>query len=66
MPGLSIQHVRTVFETTAGPLKKMVQAFASEPNKLKNLREEIDTAISNYFADNFLRMDYLMTRAKKN
>ncbi|MDG1936116.1 MAG: class I SAM-dependent methyltransferase [Paracoccaceae bacterium] len=65
MPGLSVQHVRTVFETTAGPLKKMVQAFASEPNKLTNLRDEIDNAISNYFEDNFLRMDYLMTRARK-
>lgn len=65
MPGLSIQHIRTVFETTAGPLKKMVQAFASEPDKLTNLRNEIDNAISNYFEDNFLRMDYLMTRARK-
>ena len=66
MPGLSVQHIRTVFETTAGPLKKMVQAFALEPDKLSNLRDEIDTAISHYFADNFLRMDYLMTRAMKN
>ena len=65
MPGLSIQHVRSVFETTAGPLKKMVQAFASDPEKLTNLRNEIDDAIFNYFEDNFLRMDYLMTRAKK-
>ena len=65
MPGLSVQHVRSVFETTAGPLKKMVQAFASDPDRLTNLRNEIDDAISNYFEDNFLRMDYLMTRAIK-
>ena len=65
MPGLSVQHVRNVFETSAGPLKKMVQAFEEEPDKLFSLRSEIDAAIDTYFENNFLRMDYLMTRANK-
>ena len=66
MPGLSITHIRTNFEKGAGPLKRMVEAFSEEPEKLLNLRNEIDGAISEYFEDNLLRMDFLMTRAKKN
>ncbi len=65
MPGLSVQHVRSVFETSAGPLKKMVQAFEDERDKLISLRAELDAAINTYFENNLLRMDYLMTRANK-
>ena len=65
MPGLSVTHIRTNFEKGAGPLKRMIEAFAEEPERLSNLRNEIDGAISEYFEDNILRMDFLMTKAKK-
>ena len=65
MPGLSIPHIRTNFEKGAGPLKRMVEAFSDEPEKLSDLRNEIDEAISEYFGDNLLRMDFLMARGKK-
>ena len=66
MPGLSATHIRTNFEKGAGPLKRMVEAFSEEPEKLSNLRNEIDEAIAEYFEDNLLRMDFLMTKALKN
>ena len=65
MPGLSVQHIRNNFETGAGPLKRMVEQFSDEPTKLNALRSEIDSSISHYFEDNYLRMDYLMTKAQK-
>ena len=65
MPGLSVAHIRANFEKGAGPLKRMVEAFAEEPEKLSSLRNEIDEAISEYFEDNLLRMDFLMAKGKK-
>ena len=65
MPGLSVQHIRNNFETGAGPLKRMVEQFSDEPTKLNALRSEIDSSIPHYFEDNYLRMDYLMTKAQK-
>ena len=65
MPGLSVAHIRANFETGAGPLKRMVEAFAEEPEKLSSLRNEIDKCIAGYFEDNLLRMDFLMAKGKK-
>ena len=65
MPGLSVAHIRANFEKDAGPLKRIVEAFAEEPGKLSSLRNEIDKAISKYFADNLLRMDFLMAKGTK-
>ena len=65
MPGLSVAHIRANFEKGAGPLKRMVEAFAEEPEKLSSLRNEVDEAISEYFEDNLLRMDFLMAKGKK-
>ena len=65
MPGLSVQHIRNDFETGAGPLKRMVEKFSDDPTKLNALRSEIDSSISHYFENNYLRMDYLMTKAQK-
>ena len=65
MPGLSVAHIRANFETGAGPLKRMVEAFADEPEKLSSLRNEIDKCIAGYFEDNLLRMDFLMAKGKK-
>ena len=66
MPGLSIQHIRHNFETRAGPLKRMVEKFSDDPATLNALRSEIDSSISQYFEDNYLRLDYLMTKGQKN
>ena len=63
MSGLSIPHLRHTLETGAGSLKSLTEALESED--LQKLRFEIDRAIANYFEDNYLRMDYLLTKAKK-
>ena len=49
----------------AGPLKNLVDKRSSESSKLNALKLEIDVSISHYFEDNYLRLDYLMTKAQK-
>ena len=65
VPGLSVPLIRNIFETGAGPLKKMVETLSFKPSKLNALRSDIDISISQYFEDNYLRMDHLMTKAQK-
>ena len=43
----------------------MVDKRSSESSKLNALKLEIDVSISHYFEDNYLRLDYLMTKAQK-
>lgn len=64
-PGFSAPHNRHIFEMGAGPLKKMVDKRSSESSKLNALKLEIDVSISHYFEDNYLRLDYLKTKAQK-
>ena len=66
-PALSPQHYRQLTERTAGPLVKLVEGLsASDPAKLAAFRQEFDALIREYFAENFMRQDFLMTRATKN
>jgi hypothetical protein len=37
----------------------------SDPAKLQQFRREYDALAAEYFADNLLRQDYLITRATK-
>jgi len=63
---LSIAHYRTNSERTAGPLIKLVETLsASDPARLSKLREECQALIGEYFIDNQVRQDYLLTRATK-
>ena len=63
---LSPQHHRAVTERTAGPMVKLVESLtASDPAKLAAFRREYDALASEYFEDNILRQDYLITRATK-
>lgn len=63
---LSVAHYRTATERTAGPLIKLVEALsASDPARLAEFRRECDALIREYFADNQVRQDYLLTRATK-
>jgi SAM-dependent methyltransferase len=65
-PALSIPHFREMRERTAGPMVKMVESLgASDPEKLAALRQECEAIISEYFEENVVRQDYLMTRATK-
>jgi len=63
---LSPQHNRLVMERTAGPVLKLVESLStSDPARLAEFRREYDTLAAEYFADNLIRQDYLMTRATK-
>ena len=66
VPALSPQHNRSVMERTAGPVVKLVQSLTvSDPAKLAAFRNEYDAIFNEYYEDNILRQDYLITRATK-
>jgi SAM-dependent methyltransferase len=66
-PALSPQHYRELTERTAGPLVKLVEGLsATDPARLAAFRQEYDTLVREYLAENFLRQEFLMTRAVKN
>jgi SAM-dependent methyltransferase len=66
VPGLSPSHHRRVAEKSAGSTVRLVADLeAGDPAKLEKFRREYDAIASEYFEDNLLRQDYLMTRAKK-
>jgi SAM-dependent methyltransferase len=66
VPALSPQHFRTNFEKTAGPVIKVVESLAaSDPQKLVAFRGEYEALIAEYYAENTVRQDYLLTRAVK-
>jgi SAM-dependent methyltransferase len=66
VPALSPQHLRSFTERTAGPIVKLVESLASsDPSKLATFRREYDALVAEYFEENTVRQDYLITRAKK-
>jgi SAM-dependent methyltransferase len=66
VPALSLQHFRTRLERSAGPLIKLVESLsASDPDKLTAFRSEHDALIAEYYEENTVRQDYLLTRASK-
>ncbi len=67
VPALSIQHHREMTERTAGPVLKLVESLsASDPAKLAAFRQEYEALAADYFEENAMRQDYLMTRARKS
>jgi SAM-dependent methyltransferase len=66
VPSLSPQHNRDVMERTAGPVLKLVESLTSaDPARLETFRREYEALVSEYWSDNLVRQDYLMTRATK-
>jgi SAM-dependent methyltransferase len=66
-PALSPQHFRLLTERTAGPMIKLIENLsANDPAKLAAFRREYDALSAEYFHDNVMQQDYLMTRATKN
>jgi SAM-dependent methyltransferase len=66
VPALSLPHLRATFERTAGPVVKLVEMLgANDPAKLAQFRAEYDTMAQDYYQDNLVRQDYLLTRGTK-
>lgn len=64
VPALSLQHFRKAIEQTAGPIIKLVEFLsATDPAKLATFRSEYEALVSEYFEDNLVHQDYLLTRA---
>ncbi len=64
-PALSPAHARLFYETNAGPVKNLVESLADDADRLAEFRDELEELISQYFHDNVVRQDFLMTRATK-
>jgi SAM-dependent methyltransferase len=65
-PALSVQHYREYMERNIGPAQRLLaQLDATDPQKAAALRREIEAIASDYFEDNLLRQDFLLTRAVK-
>jgi SAM-dependent methyltransferase len=63
---LSPRHHRAVSEKTSGAVVRLLRALsATDPARLEQFRREYDALAAEYFEDNLLRQDYLITRATK-
>jgi SAM-dependent methyltransferase len=66
VPALSPSHHRIAAEKSSGSMFRLVAELGSgDPAKLEKFRREYDALASEYFDENYLRQDYLMTRATK-
>ncbi|MGA7796894.1 MAG: class I SAM-dependent methyltransferase [Candidatus Acidiferrales bacterium] len=66
VPALSPSHHRRASEKSAGAMVRLVASLEeSDPATLEKFRREYDSLASEYFEDNLLRQDYLITRATK-
>jgi SAM-dependent methyltransferase len=66
VPALSPSHHRAASEKTACATVRLVAALKdSDPARLERFRREYEALAGEYFADNILRQDYLITRATK-
>ena len=66
VPALSPSHQRLLSEKSSGAIVRLVADLEmSDPARLEQFRREYDALASEYFENNFLRQDYLITRATK-
>lgn len=65
IPALSPAHYRANMEMNVGPILKAVQMLADQPQRLAQLRAELENLISEYFVQNRVRQSFLMSRAIK-
>ena len=64
-PALSPAHARGFMERNAAPVMKVVETLADDAPRLALFRDEFDALATQYFHDNFVRQDFLMSRAVK-
>ena len=66
VPALSTSHHRKASEKSGGSMVRLVAELEGrDPAKLEKFRREYDALAGEYFEDNLLRQDYLITRAIK-
>ena len=63
---LSVTHFRRFMEANVGPVMKLVENLEkTDQAKLTAFRAEFEALAAEYFEDNTVRQDFLMTRASK-
>lgn len=66
VPTLSAAHYREQIERTAGAVVKLIEMLSgTNPARLDAFRKEHEALTAEYFDDNCLRQEYLMTRASR-
>jgi SAM-dependent methyltransferase len=63
IPALSIAHLRMFMERSIGPMQKVVESAAGDPQRLSAIRAEFEALVAPYYFDNLVHQDYLLTRA---
>ena len=64
-PTLGLAHYRGFCERHAASVVRVVQTLQEQPGRLEAFRQEFEELASQYFEANFVRQDYLMSRAEK-
>ena len=64
-PALSPAHMRLFLEANVRPVTKAVQIMQQDPDKLEDFRMKLDALIGEYFENNSVNQDFLITRATK-
>jgi hypothetical protein len=59
------RNYRSNMEATAGPVIRIVQSLQGDPAKLATFRAEVEALIGQYYRDNLVHQDFLLTRATK-
>jgi SAM-dependent methyltransferase len=62
-PALSLSHFREFMERSVGPIQKLIEACAQDPERLASIRTEFEALAAPYYAENVIRQEYLLTRA---
>lgn len=62
-PALSLGHYRRFIEASIGPMRKLVESLAGEPERLAKIRADLEALAEPYYEDNVIRQNYLLTRA---
>jgi hypothetical protein len=66
VPALSIPHYRAFFERTSSLASRLIERLsASDPAGLAQFGREFEVIVADYFSDNFVHQDYLLTRGTK-
>jgi SAM-dependent methyltransferase len=63
-PALSLAHFREFMVQSVGPMQKLVEAAAKDPQRLAMLRAEFEALAAPYHFGNMIRQEYLLTRAR--
>jgi SAM-dependent methyltransferase len=61
---LSLPHFRRFMEASVGPMQKLVEGMAADPERLQRFRAEYEALVAPYYFDNVVHQDYLLTRAQ--